>query len=105
MNTLETLLMQSVEFAEADISDTLFGKVLGEIKAGSKVEIYWKGREQPDYGYFFSIPEQDVQDGDIFIHVPQMDNSDGIGNGHEIHIHLYKLLTNEMLESITVLKD
>lgn len=43
-----------------------------ELLPGSKVEIYWKQFEEPDYGYIFTLPGFD--ENDIFmsgiVHIP-----------------------------------
>lgn len=75
-------------------------KILFEPAAGDWIEIYWTDREMPDRGYIFTLPEQDIDTLDCCVHVPQMDNSDGIGNGEEIHLHLMEILSNKRVEQI-----
>lgn len=84
----------------ADIEDEWFNKMLFDPAAGDHIEIYWIDRENPDYGYLFTLPSQDISILDCCVHVPQMDNSDGIGYGEEIHLHLMEVLSNNRVEQV-----
>jgi len=97
---MKKLLSQIKNWQGRDIDESSVAKLLFEPKAGDWVEIYWTDREFPDCGYIFTLPEQDIDLLDCCIHVPQMDNSDGIGYGEEIHIHMFELLYNERVEQI-----
>lgn len=92
---MEKLLQQREIFLEMDTDDIPFNKIEGEPYPGSNVEIFWESRECTDKGYTIVLPEQEFGEADVFIHIPFPDNSDGIGNAPEEHIHLGELLTNK----------
>ncbi len=85
-----------------DIDYDIFNKVNGEINVGAKVEIFWADREQQDYGYIFQLPHQDTDDYDVCIHVPKMDNSDGMGDGDCIFKHLYSVVQLNRVSKIEI---
>ena len=86
-----------------DINYDIFNKINGEIYAGAKVEIYWTDRDLCDNGYIFLLPHQDTDEYDVCIHVPKMDNSDGIGDGEEIFKHLFSVVSLERVSKIEVI--
>jgi hypothetical protein len=86
-----------------DIDYDIFDKVNGEIEAGSKVEIFWVDREQQDYGYIFQLPNQDTDEYDVCVHVPKMDNSDGMGDGDSVYKHLYSVVQLERVSKIEII--
>ena len=86
-----------------DIDYDLFNKIKGKVCGGSKVEIHWVDRDQCDNGYLFLLPNQDKEQYDICIHVPKMDNSDGIGDGEEVFKHLYSVVSLERVTKIEIL--
>jgi len=98
---MQELLAQIEKYQTEDVPDDMFDKVIGEILPGAKVKVYWNDRIECDEGYAFVLPEQDAGVGDVCIHIPEMDNSDGIGNGEEIHIHLFEILTNERVKKVS----
>lgn len=99
---MKELLQQIEQFQNSDLPENLFDKVQGEILPGATVKVYWQDRKEYDEGYIFVLPGQSIDEGDACVHVPQMDNSDGIGNGDEIHIHLSQILTNERVKKVVV---
>ncbi len=105
---LNELLVQRQKMLDADILDGLFDKLKGEeTEAGSRCEIIWNdlGSDYPDIGYLFDLPIGNASDeGDIFIHIPKPQNPDGIDTPPAVFLHLYDLLTNEQVKSVTVLK-
>lgn len=101
---LKALLKEIWEFQEAEeIDNFLFDKVVGVLLPGSKVEVYWQDREYTDEGYVFTLPQQDANMWDICIHIPKMDNSDGIGEGEEAFVHLYSLLQLERVLKVVII--
>lgn len=98
---IKSLIRQSAHFQEEDIDDSFFDKLDGEINPGSKVEIEWVDREETDKGYAFCLPNQLWDEGDIFLHITDVDNSEGIGDGEEVFIHLYKLGNMKKVKKIS----
>lgn len=88
---LKKLLKEINKFQTSEIDDELFDKVEGEIQPGTRVEVHWQERESPDEGYAFALPGQEPDEWDICIHIPEMDNSDGIGDGEPVWAHLYNI--------------
>jgi len=83
-----------------DLDYDLFDKVEGELLPNSKVEIHWKDRENADFGYVFVLPHQTADEFDVCIHVPTMDNSDGMDKGEEIHKHIYSIVELERVVKV-----
>lgn len=83
-----------------DLDYDLFDKVEGELLPNSKVEIYWEDRENSDVGYVFVLPHQKADEYDVCIHIPTMDNSDGMDKGEEIHKHIYSIVELEKVVKV-----
>lgn len=103
---MEKLLAEIAFYQDAELDSYIYDKLSGTPKAGSKLAILWKDRECEDYGYCFRLPIQDDEDDmlDFLIHVTEVDNSDGIGDGHEEWIHLLSLLDNERVKKVVFFK-
>lgn len=86
----------------AEIEDDLFDKLYGETFPGAHVEIFWKKRGEPDKGYIFVLPNQTWDEGDVCVHIPKPDNSDGIDDAPEVHIHISNLLLNNRVKKVVV---
>lgn len=97
---LEKLLKAQELFLDQDFPDEYWNKIKGEAQPGGKIEIKWKEREFTDKGYFFALPDSDVEIGDICVHIPFPDNSDGIGDAPPVWINLYELVNNEQVKWI-----
>ena len=100
---LKKLLDEINSYRNDDIDFELFDKVKGELYAGAKVEIFWSERDETDKGYIFVLPNQDIDEYDVCVHVPQMDNSDGMGDGDAVFKHLYSIVELERVSKIEVL--
>lgn len=83
-----------------DLDYDLFNKVQGELLPNSKVEIYWKDRDNADVGYVFVLPHQTPDEFDVSIHIPSMDNSDGMDKGKEVYKHIYSILELERVVKV-----
>lgn len=105
---LNELLVQRQKMLDADITDNHFDKLKGEeTEAGSRCEIIWNdwGADYPDSGYLFDLPIGNSSDeADIFIHIPEPQNPEGMDTPPAVFLHLYDLMTNDQVKSITVLK-
>jgi hypothetical protein len=99
MNITE-LLDQSKEYLNSEIPENLFDKAHGEMLPGCIVKVYWNDRSEYDKGYLFSLPGQSIDEGDAFVHIPEMDNSDGIGYGEETHVHISQILSNDRVKKV-----
>lgn len=102
MQTDLKLLLDEIEDFHnlEDLDYDLFNKIEGELLPNSKVEIYWSGREMFDVGYVFVLPHQTADEFDVCIHVPSMDNSDGMDKGEAIHKHIYSIVRLERVVKI-----
>ncbi len=83
-----------------EMKDEYWSKVRGETKSGSRVTIFWGERENEDTGYCFTIPTQIEGEGDVFVHVTNVDNSDGMDEAPDVWIHLYNLLKNNRVKRV-----
>jgi hypothetical protein len=82
-----------------------FDKLLGaDTEAGSRVEIIWNELgDYPDNGYLFELPGICTPDeADIFVHIPKPQNPSGMDTSPPVFLHLYDILTNEQVNSVTV---
>jgi cold shock CspA family protein len=102
LKLMKELLEQIEKFRNSELPENMYDKLQGEILPGATVKVYWNDRRESDKGYIFVLPGQYADEGDAFVHVPQMDNSDGIGNGEEIYIHISEILTNERVKKVVV---
>ncbi len=99
---MEDLLKEIEDYHNLGIDDDLFDKLQGEAYPGAGVEIFWKGREEPDKGYIFTLPNQTWDEADVCVHIPNPDNSDGMDDAPEVHIHISNLLSNKRVKKIIV---
>jgi len=97
---LQQLIEAQERFLDTDISDKDWEKLKGEPQPSGKIEIKWKEREFPDTGYFFALPDSDVEIYDICVHIPSPDNSDGIDDAPPVWINLYELVMNKQVKWI-----
>jgi len=97
---MEIILKELKKYQNINVTDKQFEKIEGETLAGAKVEIVWTGRGESDNGYLFALPCQSPDEGDVFVHVPFPDNSDGIGDADPQWLHLFNLLKNKRVKKI-----
>jgi cold shock CspA family protein len=97
---MKELLQQIEQLRNSDLPENMYDKLKGDTLPGATVKVYWNDRKEYDEGYIFVLPGQYADEGDVFVHIPEMDNSDGIGNGEEIYIHLSQILTNERVKKV-----
>ena len=99
---MKNLLKEIEDYQRTGIDDDLFDKLKGETFPGANVEILWKGREETDKGYVFVLPNQTWDEGDVCVHIPKPDNSDGMDDAPEVYIHISNLLSNKRVKKIIV---
>lgn len=88
---MQELLKQREDVLNKEIESSVFNKIIGISDGGNQVKIHWKDRDYFDEGYLFTLPEMAQDEGDVFVHIPKPDNSDGMGEAPEVHIHLLEL--------------
>lgn len=104
-DNIDELLEQRNKIYDFELNDEHWDKLIGsDIEGGKKIIIVWKnlGKECPDEGYLFELPFCSADEGDIFCHFSKTQNPDGMDDGCPIWIHLYELMTNENVISITI---
>lgn len=89
------------KYSLKELTKLQWKKLVGTPSAGRMVRIYWRDGVI-DYGYLFLLPECDEADGDYLVHVPQPDNSSGIGDAPPIWQHINNLLSNDLVKRISV---
>lgn len=94
------LLEQRAKAMIYDDWENHFAKIKGTPEPGQKLEVHWTDKEDVDEGYFFTLPEMEIEENDLFIHIPKPDNSSGIGDAPDIHIHLLELASFELVKKI-----
>ena len=99
---MKELLKQIKKFQNSDLPDDLFDKLEGDTFPAASVEVYWIDRDEADKGYVFVLPHQEADEGDVCVHIPQMDNSDGIGNGEPVYCHLSNILSNKRVKKVVL---
>lgn len=77
-----------------------------KLEPGDKIKIEWKGRELNDVedeGYLFQLPmcDESLDMLDFFVHIPDPDNSSGIGPAPQVFTHFISLLQNKLVKRIT----
>lgn len=97
---MKELLKQIEIYQTLDLPENLFDKLDGETLPNASVEVIWFDREESDNGYIFVLPNQEADEGDVCVHIPSIDNSDGIGKGESIHCHLSNILTNKRVKKV-----
>lgn len=104
---LNELLADRGKSIEIDIPEEWYKKVpeWDKIGPGDRVIIEWQGKELEgitDVGYLFQLPmcDEDYSMLDFFVHVPNPDNSSGIGDAPQVFTHLIFLMGNELVKSI-----
>lgn len=102
LETMNELLKEIEDYQNSEIDDNLFDKLEGETMPGAHVEIFWKKRDETDTGYVFVLPNQTWDEGDVCVHIPKPDNSDGMDDAPEVHIHISNLLSNKLVKKIVV---
>lgn len=105
MNNTKDLLKALRRWERKSLKSGLFEKLKGAPEAGARVLIRWNGpylAEIEDRGYCFALPEYDEQSYHFIVHVPKPENPGGIGDGDPEFWHLYDLLENGNVKSITV---
>lgn len=107
---MNELLKEHKRYGDIELSDDELDKLKGDPKPGKWINIYWiKDDEYPEFdrivdeGYLISLPISDESVNDYFVHIPNPDNSSGIGDADPEWIHINCLLKNENVESIKVI--
>lgn len=79
-------------------------KLIGTPAPGKKVKLFWHGwgNKIHDEGYLFQIKECDDYVESFFIHVPNPQNPEGIGDVEPEFHHINELLSNTYLTKIVV---
>lgn len=105
---MSTLLEEREKCMELDISEEWYKKVpqWDELAGGDKIKIEWQGDELDgveDDGYLFRLPICDDDFGmlDFLVHIPNPDNSSGIGNAPGVFTHLISLMENKLVKKVT----
>jgi len=78
-------------------------KLKGNAESGKKVAIKWTDRPKVDDGYIFTLPMCIEDEGDVFIHVPNPNNDDGMDSAPPVWIYLPTLLTLKRIKYVMVL--
>lgn len=106
-NELDELLADREKAIEVDIPDEWYKKLpeWDKVEPGDMVSIEWTGKileGVTDVGYLFQLPMCDEEYSmlDFFVHIPNPDNSSGIGDAPQVFTHLITLLENELVKSI-----
>jgi hypothetical protein len=106
MNEIIKLAESNQKYEDYDVDELCFHKLEGgETEAGSIVEIIWDdyGKDYPEIGYLFELPGICTPDeADIFVHIPKPQNPEGKDTPPPVFIHLYDILTNEKVVSVTI---
>lgn len=105
MEELNKLVESKQKYDKYNTADLCFYKLEGSTEAGRTVEIVWDdwGETYPDKGYLFELPNLCAPDeADIFVHIPSPQNPDGMDTPPSVFLHLYDLLTNKQVVSVTV---
>ena len=104
---LDELLADRCKTIEVDIPSEWYKKIpeWDTIEPGDKVTIEWTGeilKGVVDVGYIFQLPmcDEDYSMLDFFVHIPNPDNSSGIGDAPQVFVHLITLLQSELVETI-----
>ena len=97
---MKDLLKQRDDVLSKEISSEVFNKIIGISDGGNRVKIHWIDRDYVDKGYLFTLPTMAQDEGDVFVHVPSPDNSDGMGEAPEVHIHLLELASFDRVVKI-----
>lgn len=103
---LKELLVQRQKALDVEMTEEQWDKLKGgETEAGSRCVIIWQdwGDDYPDEGYLFDLPIGNASDeADIFVHIPKPQNPNGMDTPPAVFLHLYDLMTNDMVVSITI---
>lgn len=102
-NNMKNLIKEIKKYQDIELEDSVYDKIDGEAIPGSNVEIHWVDRDEIDEGYIFTLPDQQWDEYDACVHIPSPDNSDGIDDAPEVHIHLLKLASFDRVEKIIIL--
>lgn len=105
---LKQLLESRKKYERWSTADLQFDKLEGsDTDPGRKIKIIWDdyGDDFPDHGYLFELPGLSAPDeSDIFVHIPKPQNPNGIGDADPVFLHLYDILTNKRVISVTVVE-
>lgn len=106
------MLKEQKRCSELDVPDEWYAKIPGweKIKPGCRVNILWTGaglEGVEDDVYLFQLPFCDDQYDmlDFFAHIPNPDNSSGIGDAPQEFVHLIALLENKLVKTIKLIPD
>jgi hypothetical protein len=100
------LLVQRQKLLDVEITEKHWSKLIGkETEPGRRCIVEWNdwGTDYPDEGYLFDLPIGNSSDeADIFVHIPEPQNPDGIDTPPAAFLHLYDLMLNDMVKRITI---
>lgn len=105
MDNINDLLERRQKISDVELTDEHWNKLKGEdTEGGRKVTVIWKnlGTDYPDEGYLFALDFCAEDEADIFCHFRQPQNPDGMDTAPPVWMHMYELMTNDNVESITV---
>lgn len=91
MKDLKNQIKKFQELGELDdtiLDKIIFGNTISEI--GQSVKVVWSDGTDDDYGYTFSLPNQNYDEYDFFIHIPT----------EEVWMHVYEIASLENVEKI-----
>jgi len=103
---LQKLYDDRKECLALDFEDAWLNKIFGqELAPGDKIKIVWTGdilEGVEDEGYLFQLPmcDDDPDMLDFFVHIPNPDNSGGIGDAPQEFVHFISLLSNPLIRNI-----
>jgi hypothetical protein len=104
MNELKEIIKEWNEHNDSEISDAEFNKVIGSPSYGGKLKIFWGGslKDVEDEGFCFRLPmcNDDLEMYDFFVHIPNPDNSSGIGDAPEVFTHIVSIIKNKLVKKI-----
>lgn len=98
-------LLNQRELYIYDTDNEYFNKLEGgNCEVGSLCEIIWRDKKNRDYGYLFDLPSNNppLDEYDVFVHIPNPDNSDGGDEALPVFKHLSSLLKNNFVEKIII---
>ena len=78
-----------------------WNKVTADCQPGDKIKIIWKKNQfdDTDVGYIIALPGMQVDEGDVFVHIPNPSKQN-----QPKWCHLYDLLSNDLVEKIKAKK-
>lgn len=86
-----------------EVNEEHFNKMNGNPIPGDQITVVWTDRDEHDFGYVFTLPQMDdADDLNLIVHIPNPDNSDGMGDAPPVWIHLYELVKLDRVKEVAV---